>query len=176
MTREEYENLIPEFDQEGIFTEVDGERVNIMEESERLWLPTAVTAICRKVKPQSVLEVGFGLGISCQAFQDYGVQRHIILEPNKEIARRAMEWARDKRVEIVTEFVQDYRTREQFDLIYDDRYELVLDEPDWDFNHKYLAKWTDIDEGTQAAYDKEHPTAFEYTYNRNKYIHHLKKK
>lgn len=177
MTANEYKNLIPKYDNQGIYTMLGGERKEIMNESERPWLPIAVKAICKKVRPKSVMEVGFGLGISCQAFQDYGLQRHLILEPNKVIADKARKWATGTNVQIVEEFVQNYKTREKFDLIYDDRYEFVYTDPDWKkFGFDYLAYWTANDKEAQDSIIPEYLGRFKYKYNNKEYIHGLIKK
>lgn len=42
-----------------------------------------------------VLEIGFGMGLSATAIQEYGVSSHVIVEIHPEIAKRAREWAKD---------------------------------------------------------------------------------
>jgi protein-L-isoaspartate O-methyltransferase len=42
-----------------------------------------------------VLEIGFGMGLSATAIQEYGVSSHTIVEIHPEIAKRAREWAKD---------------------------------------------------------------------------------
>jgi spermidine synthase len=50
----------------------------------------------------NILEIGFGMGISAQAIQDYGCDRHIIVESHPQILEKLKEWAIDKtNVEII---------------------------------------------------------------------------
>ena len=46
-----------------------------------------------------VLEVGFGMGISARFIQQARIERHIIIEANHAVARKAREWAKTCRTE-----------------------------------------------------------------------------
>ena len=65
---------------------------NILYKSEKPYLTKGVGLLCDKLSPKSVLEFGFGLGWTATEFQKQGVQRHVILEANKEIYQNALEW------------------------------------------------------------------------------------
>ena len=43
-----------------------------------------IKELCKKYKFKSVLELGFGVGWTSTEFQKQGIERHVILEPNKE--------------------------------------------------------------------------------------------
>ena len=96
---------------------------NILYKNEIEFLPKGVELICKKIKPKSVLEFGFGKGWTATEFQKQGVERHVILEPNKENYQMALEWKKqfdDSDIEILNIFSWDYSGGETFDLIYDD--------------------------------------------------------
>ena len=97
---------------------------NILYKNEIEFLPKGVELLCKKLKPKSVLEFGFGMGWTATEFQKQGIQRHIILEPNKENYKMALEWKKqydDSDIEILNIFSWDLETTEKFDLVYDDR-------------------------------------------------------
>ena len=96
---------------------------NILWKYEEPILIKGVELLCEKHKPKSVLEFGFGMGWTATEFQKQGVERHIILEPNKENYQMALEWKNqyDSDIEILNIFSWDLETTEKFDLVYDDR-------------------------------------------------------
>ena len=103
---------------------------NILYKNEIEYLPKGVELLCKKIKPKSVLEFGFGMGWTATEFQKQGVQRHVILEPNKENYQMALDW-KDKYntdIEIINTFSWEYETDEKFDLVYDDRLEAISEE------------------------------------------------
>ena len=65
---------------------------NILWKDEIEFLPKGVELLCKKINPQSVLEFGFGMGWTATEFQKQGIERHVILEPNKENYQMALEW------------------------------------------------------------------------------------
>jgi len=73
-------------------------------------------------KPESVLEIGFGFGLTAKIFKA-NVKRHLVIEPHPLLAQKA----RDAGYDVWEGFAQDFETDEEFDVIYDDRDE-VLDE------------------------------------------------
>jgi hypothetical protein len=97
--------------------------MNILYKNEEKFLKKGVEVLCHKVKPSSVLEFGFGMGWTASQFQTYGINRHVILEPNKENYEMALDWKTDydTDIEILNIFSWDYNGSETFDLIYDDR-------------------------------------------------------
>jgi len=97
---------------------------NILWKYERKFLSKGVELLCGKLKPKSVLEFGFGMGWAATEFQNQNIQRHVILEPNKENYQMALEWKKkndDSDIEILNVFSWDFETDEKFDLVYDDR-------------------------------------------------------
>ena len=96
---------------------------NILYKNEIEFLPKGVELLCKKLKPKSVLEFGFGMGWTSTEFQKQDVKRHVILEPNKENYQMALEWKKqfdDSDIEILNIFSWDLETTEKFDLVYDD--------------------------------------------------------
>ena len=88
-----------------------------------------VKDLCERYQPQRVLEVGFGLGFTATQFQECGIQKHVIVEAHPQMAEKAREWREEhptKDIEIIEEFFQDYQYNEKdYDLIYDDRFEMI---------------------------------------------------
>ena len=119
---------------DGTFEETDidytiaGE--NILYKKETEYLKKGVKLLCDKLHPKSVLEFGFGKGWTATEFQEQGINRHVILEPNKENYQMALEWKDnyDTDIEILNIFSWDYDSDEKFDLIYDDRFYLNNEE------------------------------------------------
>ena len=104
---------------------------NILWKYEEPILKKGVELLCKKHKPKSVLEFGFGMGWTATEFQKQGVQRHVILEPNKENYEMALEWKNqydDSDIEILNIFSWEFETDEKFDLVYDDRLEAISEE------------------------------------------------
>ena len=95
----------------------------ILYKNEIEYLPKGVELLYQKLKPKSVLEFGFGMGWTATEFQKQGVQRHVILEPNKENYQMALDWKKqyNTNIEILNIFSWDFETAEKFDLVYDDR-------------------------------------------------------
>jgi spermidine synthase len=95
---------------------------NILWKYEKEFLSKGVELLCEKLKPKSVLEIGFGLGWTATEFQKQGIQRHVILEANNEIYKKALEWKSQHNtdIEILNIFSWDFETDEKFDLVYDD--------------------------------------------------------
>ena len=95
---------------------------NILYKNEIEFLPKGVELLCKKLKPKSVLEFGFGMGWTATEFQKQGVQRHVILEPNKENYQMALEWKNkyNTDIEILNIFHWEYEPKEKFNLVYND--------------------------------------------------------
>jgi hypothetical protein len=105
----------------------------ILDKSEEDYMVKGVELLCEQVKPTSVLEFGFGKGWTATEFQKYGINRHVILEPNTVNYQMALAWKSNYStdIEIVNKFSWEYETSERFDLVYDDRME-VINEQDHD--------------------------------------------
>ena len=114
---------------------------NILYKNEESFLKKGVELLCDKLNPTSVLEFGFGKGWTATEFQRKGVTRHVILEPNKENYKMALEWkdSYDTDIEILNIFSWDYDGGETFDLVYDDREPVKSDDFD-----KHFAKMEGI--------------------------------
>jgi len=101
----------------------------IMKECEKKEIKDEVKMLCKKYKPKRVLEVGFGLGYTATQFQEYGIEKHTIVEAHPQMFKAAKKWKENypnKNIEIIFKFFQDYTYNEtDFDLIYDDRYEII---------------------------------------------------
>ena len=117
-------------------------KYDLMHESEKKDIKQSIIDICKKHKPKRVLEIGFGLGYTATQFQECGVETHTIVEAHPTIYNQAVEWAKDyPNVKIINKFIQDYDYNEKdFDLIYDDRQELVYELKKGTIfpNYKYL--------------------------------------
>ena len=111
----------------GVFEETDTDYtiagMNILYKKEAKYLKEGVKLLCDKLHPSSVLEFGFGAGWTAAEFQDQGIKRHVILEPNKEVYQMALAWKDhySSDIEIVNAFSWEFETDEKFDLVYDDR-------------------------------------------------------
>ena len=108
---------------------------NILYKNEIEFLPKGVELLCKKLKPKSVLEFGFGMGWTATEFQKQGVQRHVILEPNQENYQIALKWKKQYNtdIEILNIFSWDFKTDEKFDLVYDDRQQFNLEDDEIHF-------------------------------------------
>ena len=119
---------------DGTFEETDTDYTiageNILYKKETEYLKKGVKLLCDKLHPSSVLEFGFGKGWTATEFQEQGVKRHVILEPNKENYQMALDWkdGYDTNIEILNIFSWEFETDEKFDLVYDDRFYLNNEE------------------------------------------------
>ena len=145
MTIDELKYQIPIYRNGNIYF-IDGDReVCAMESRERAYIRKSVRELCERVHPTSVLEFGFGFGFTTQEFQDKGVTRHVIIEPNDYIYQQALYWRESLpveiqvNVEIVNCRYQDFETNEHFDLIYNDIAEFVNPEGEVDENGRWLS-------------------------------------
>ena len=119
---------------DGTFEETDTDYtiagMNILYKEATEYLKKGVKLLCDKLHPKSVLEFGFGKGWTATEFQEQGVKRHVILEPNKENYQMALEWkdSYDTDIEILNIFSWDYDSGEKFDLVYDDIQQFTLED------------------------------------------------
>jgi len=104
----------------------------LMWEAEEEAIKKQVKDLCEKYNPHRVLEIGFGLGYTATQFQECGVTKHVIVEAHPQMVADANLWRTNyphKDIEIVHSFIQDFIYEEEdYDLIYDDRYEMVYGE------------------------------------------------
>ena len=129
---------------DGVFEETDTDYtiagMNILYKEEKEYLKKGVKLLCDKLHPSSVLEFGFGMGWTASEFQEQGINRHVILEPNKENYQMALDWKDkyDTDIEIVNAFSWELETDEKFDLVYDDRLEAISNEKHYKHMDKIL--------------------------------------
>ena len=129
---------------DGVFEETDTDYtiagMNILYKEETEYLKKGVKLLCDKLHPSSVLEFGFGKGWTATEFQEQGIKRHVILEPNKENYQMALDWkdSYSSDIEIFNIFSWDYDGGEAFDLVYDDRQQFTLE--DDDIHYKQMNK------------------------------------
>ena len=165
------------FEETDIDFKIAGEWV--LYKSEELCLKKGVELLCKKIKPKSVLEFGFGMGWTATEFQKQGVKRHVILEPNKENYQMALEWKKqydDSDIEILNMFSWDFESKEKFDLVYDDRQQFgsdcddkhykqmnkILEEGQWYSRNSCIVTKTHVEATTGNQ--------IYYTLNNNRYI------
>ena len=167
---------------DGAFTESETDYKiagqNILYKNEEDYLVKGVELLCDKLNPSSVLEFGFGKGWTATEFQRKGVTRHVILEPNKENYQMALTWKANYStdIEILNIFSWEYEGGETFDLVYDDRQE-VISETDHEAqmekiltNGQWYAGWAIPCDGEKCS---DYPIYFEM--NNQSYAQALKK-
>jgi hypothetical protein len=131
----------------GNLQRVDG--IVVMDKSEELYIKKGVEKLYNKYSPDSVLELGFGLGLTADKWQEMGITRHVIIESHPVIYQQALEWKEgfpDADIEIIQSFSQEYITEEKFDLVYDDRSDFFYEETPTDFTeyNQEMFKWLNI--------------------------------
>ena len=134
-----------------------------------------IKELYKKYKFKSVLELGFGVGWTATEFQKQGVERHVILEPNKESYNKALKWNKNYNAEIINIFSWEYEPKEKFDLIYDDIVEFESTKvKHHTFPNKFKNQWY-----TKCAYpphegiSNDYPIDFEL--NKTKYRQNLRR-
>ena len=118
--------------------------IHLVLKEEKKILKKGVRLLFEKYKPKSVLEVGFGLGYTAQEFQDCGIERHTIIEPHPVIYAKAVQWANqfpDKYIKVIEKFFQDYEIDEKFDIVYDDRMDMVYHNDEFIRGDELLREW-----------------------------------
>jgi hypothetical protein len=167
---------------DGTFEETDTDYtiagMNILYKEEKEYLKKGVKLLCDKLHPNSILEFGFGKGWTATEFQEYGIKRHVILEPNKENYQMALGWksSYDTDIEILNIFSWDYDSDEVFDLVYDDRMEVISEEK----HEKKMDKLLPINQwyaGFSVPCDNKKISDYPIFYNINSdlYVQSLKK-
>lgn len=101
--------------------------VHVMPSAERDVIQAEVRRLCDMYRPRRVLELGFGLGYSADAFQGYGVDVHTIVEVHPTIVARARTWATGRPgVTIIPGLAQTIPIPNgAWDLVFDDRCEVT---------------------------------------------------
>ena len=158
---------------DGSFEETDTDYkiagMNILYKNEEEYLKKGVELLCEKVEPGSVLEFGFGKGWTASEFQEYGINRHVILEPNKENYQMALDWKSNysSDIEILNIFSWDYDSDEVFDLVYDDREPITKDDEDNHFAQmkSILPKEQWYSYNADIAYGETFEGAIDFTLN-----------
>ena len=144
---------------------------NILYKNEIEFLQKGVKLLCKKLKPKSVLEFGFGMGWTATEFQKQGIKRHVILEPNKENYQMALEWKKqfdDSDIEILNIFSWEFESDEVFDLVYDDRQEVIDEKKHERHMNKILPKEQWIGSWSILCNQKSDPNSEIYFYIDNK--------
>ena len=168
----------------GTFTESETDYkiagLNILYKEEKEYIKKGVELLCDKLNPSSVLEFGFGKGWTATEFQRKGVTRHVILEPNIENYKMALEWkdSYDTDIEILNIFSWDYNGDEAFDLVYDDREPVTSDDADIHFAKMEeifpLNQWYSRNAGVLTTdINNFNSDSFRFTLNGVNYIQHL---
>ena len=99
---------------------IEGKDECVLYYYERKGIKKGVELLCKEYEFESVLELGFGLWWTATEFQEQGIKRHVIIEPNKGIYETALEWNKNHNAEILLMFSWEYEPKEKFDLVYDD--------------------------------------------------------
>lgn len=118
MTELEYKNSLLNINKHGIFLG----NTEIMNAKEKPFIKQQARDLCEKYKPESVLEIGYGMGYTAEEFKKYA-KKHVVVEPHPVLAQQA----RDNGYVVIEDFIQNIILSEEFDLIYDDRCELVFE-------------------------------------------------
>ena len=146
---------------------------NILYKNEIEFLPKGVELLCKKLKPKSVLEFGFGMGWTETEFQKQGVTRHVILEPNIELYQAALTWKANysTNIDILNIWSWDYIGGETFDLVYDDREPVTYEDFDKHFiNMKTILPSTQLYAYNACkSYEKTFNYAIKFTLNNIEY-------
>jgi len=103
---------------------IEGEDECVLYHHEYEGIKKGVELLCKEYEFESVLELGFGMGWTATEFQEQGIKRHVIIEPNRGIYEAALEWNKNHNAEILNMFSWEYEPKEKFDLVYDDRFYL----------------------------------------------------
>lgn len=125
MEKQELMDYIPEIDAEGNII-IDGHVV--MYANELDFITKSVREIHERISFSTVVEIGYGLGYTAEQFQQLGVTKHVIIEPNKELFKNAKKWAKnypDKEIILINDIWQDAVVEGHYDLLYYDAYELI---------------------------------------------------
>jgi hypothetical protein len=122
MTEEEFKNTPIVEKEDGLYHK----NLCLIYRAEEEIQTVAVRRICETLKPKSVIELGFGLGFSANAIQEYGVEKHIIIEAHPYMYNLALAWAEGKEgVQVINDFYQNVVITEHVDLVYEDLFDLV---------------------------------------------------
>lgn len=99
----------------------------VMEDWEEEYMQTLARIAC--MRGGTVLEIGFGMGISSRHIQTHPIQRHLIVEANRDVYASALEFARAQEHDVIPIFgfweeVMPFLESESVDGILFDTYPL----------------------------------------------------
>ena len=134
-------------------------------------LQKGVEWLCKKYEFESVLELGFGVGWTATEFQKQGIKRHVILEPNKDVYKKALEWNKNHNAEVVNVFSWEYEPKEKFDLIYDDIVFLNNTKKHNNWSKKFKNQWIARNAGPAGGISQG--DFFNFKINNIKYIQNI---
>ena len=134
-------------------------------------LQKGVEWLCKKYEFESVLELGFGVGWTATEFQRQGIKRHVILEPNKEVYKKALEWNKNHNAEVINIFSWEYEPKEKFDLIYDDIVFLNNTKKHNNWSKKFKNQWIARNAGPAGGISQG--DFFNFKINNFKYIQNI---
>jgi guanidinoacetate N-methyltransferase len=103
----------------------------VMERWETQYMRELARIVCSR--GGHILEVGFGMGISAGFIQEYDIESHVVIEANRDVARRLRTFAKQARHPVVPilnfwELVVASLESERFTGILFDTYPLRIDE------------------------------------------------
>ena len=105
MNKTDFKNIKVEYRQDGLY--IKDTAICLVYRAEKKIHQSVIKRMCEKYKPKSVIELEFGLGDTCDAFQEYGLDKHIIIESNKEVYEDALVWAKGKEgVDIINAIIE----------------------------------------------------------------------
>jgi len=104
-------------------------RHQVMMEWEKPYMHACID-ILKPTPKDAVLEVGFGCGYASSQIQKYKPKSHTIIECNKEVLKRAKEWAKGRSGVTIVEatWQEALPTLKKFDVVFFDDYPLQSDE------------------------------------------------
>ena len=88
------QNLI--FTESKIYFVKDGIEYEVMMDWEDIIMYNYAKYVTNEGKAESILEIGFGMGISAEYIQSYKPTSHTIIEIHPQILERAKNWAKDR--------------------------------------------------------------------------------
>lgn len=141
ITRQQYISKTLIYNTEGVFFE----KCPIMSNWEEPYMKRWVRELMAQYNPKAVLEVGF-YKFSHEAFQEFKLDKHYIVEAHPDQIAKLKKWAKDKpNVVPIEGFVEDVKLPAQVDFILDDRHAITNYGDEWLKGIKYghYEKWSE---------------------------------